>query len=240
MQFPLPDQRKLLELASTDAELAQVRHRLRAAPLVARVRELEDQVGAVHRQVVEARTQIEDLDRGVARSEGELDKVKARLVRDRELADQGLGAKVQRELEHELGSLTRRLSDLEDAELEMLERQESLADQVAALQAKEAELAETLATSRAERDDAHAGHRGHEAQLVATRAALVASLPAALVSAYEAARRDARTGAAQLVGSQCSGCRLELPPNEVGRLRSLPPEQIEHCDECGCIIVRVD
>lgn len=238
MQYPIPVQLRLLDLAALDRELAQVSHRLRTAPLAARANDVAEQVASVHRQVVTARTQIEDLDRKIARSEDELTKVKARLARDRELADQGVSAKVQRELQHELTSLTRRLSDLEDAELELMEQQENLGEQVSSLQAKEAELAATLGTARGERDEAQAQNSARHTELAERRAATVRDLPDDLVRMYETARRAGSAGAAHLVGNQCTGCRIELTASDVARLRAAPPEQIETCEECGCVIVR--
>lgn len=234
-----PDQqRKLLELQKADTELGQVRHRAAVQPLAREVRELTTQMDLLRREIVNAKVSGDDLRRAVDKSEEELERVRKRLQRDREMVGQGATARAQRELEHELTSLARRLSDLEDAELAMLEQQEQVAETVTSLQSREADLTRRLAQSQESKDSAAAEIAQREHELVSHRSALAAGIPDELLKYYESIRVDTPIAAAELRGNQCGGCRLELPPSELADVRSAASDAVVCCEECGCILVR--
>lgn len=238
MRFPLAEQLRLLDLQAVDLELTRVRHRLRLAPAGATLRALLDQQDQLRRTIVTTRTDHEDLQRAINRCEQDLQRVRARQERDRALADQGASGKLQRELDHELASLARRLSALEDEELQLLERQDELAGQLAALQQRDAELGAQVAAERTAASAADQADHGREAELGAGRAALVQEISPDLVRRYEQIRAGTPIAAARLADEQCGGCRLQLPPADVDRLLALPADEVATCEECGCILVR--
>ena len=59
-----------------------------------------------------------------------------------------------------------------------------------------------------------------------------------LLEMYEQCREKANgVGAARLVGTTCQGCHLSIPATEVDRVKKAPPGTVEHCDNCGTILV---
>ena len=78
---------------------------------------------------------MEDLDTQVSRFESEIDGVRQREDRDRSLLQSVADAKQLSELQHELETLQRRQSSLEDSLLEVMERREQLQAQQTAEQA---------------------------------------------------------------------------------------------------------
>ena len=57
--------------------------------------------------------------------------------------------------------------------------------------------------------------------------------------AYEKLRAgNGGVGAAALQGARCMGCRLELTPTELGRIRNASPDEVQRCEECRRILVR--
>src|SRR5271155_5991254 len=88
---------------------------------------------------------LEDLDTQVSRFESEIDAVRQREERDRSLLQSVADAKQLSDLQHELGTLERRQSSLEDSLLEVMEHREQLQAQqtaeVAAIDALQADLA---------------------------------------------------------------------------------------------------
>src|SRR4029078_1976120 len=91
---------------------------------------------------------LEDLDGQVAKFESEIDAVRQREDRDRSLLAAGtVDAKQLTELQHELETLERRQSSLEDSLLEVMERREELQSQQAGEPAASDELQNKLAAA---------------------------------------------------------------------------------------------
>ena len=148
-------QRSLLELAELDAELTRLAHR------VANLAEQQqfEQVQAEHRAATDRLAAlsiaIEDLDAQVSRFESEIDGVRQREDRDRKLLDSGsVDPKQLEELQHELETLERRQSSLEDSLLEVMERREQLTAEQAAESAKVDGLQRDLDAAAQARDEA--------------------------------------------------------------------------------------
>ena len=122
-------QRRLLELADVDAELARVEHRRRTLPETEEVAEAERTVRAKRDAQVANETALADLDREVTRQEKEVDAVRAREDRDRALLAGGtVSAKQLTDLEHELATLQRRQATLEDEGYDVLLASGALVD----------------------------------------------------------------------------------------------------------------
>ena len=119
------EQQKLLDLAAEDVALTQLAHRGRTLPEVAAVEAAEEAERTFSADVVRAETEVKDLGREVKRMESDVETVRAREAKDQRLLDSGsVSPKEMTNLQHELESLKRRQSDLEDQELELMERLE--------------------------------------------------------------------------------------------------------------------
>ena len=125
MQADHFDQQKLLALAAEDVALAQLAHRRRTLPELAAVEAAQEAQRTLADDVVRAETEGRDLDRAPKRLEGDVDTVRQREARDQARIDGGATAKEITGLQHELESLHRRQSDLEDQVLELMERREA-------------------------------------------------------------------------------------------------------------------
>src|SRR5690606_28980486 len=118
-------QRRLLELAELDTSLAQLAHRRRNLPEHAELERLDREIAKLEDERVRAQVAVDDLDRDIARVDRDVEQVRQRADRDRARLDAGTGpAKELEALQHELGTLARRQRELEDAELELMEKRE--------------------------------------------------------------------------------------------------------------------
>jgi predicted nucleic acid-binding Zn-ribbon protein len=234
------DQQRLLDLAAEDVALSQLAHRQRTLPEAAAVEAAEDAERHLSGELVHAETDVRDLEREVKRLEADIDVVRQRATRDRQrLEAGGLPAREVTALQHELDSLARRQGDLEDQELELMERQEA-AD--AALKAAR-EGQETAAAEREQavqlRDDALTNLTEATARHEAARAQVAAGVPAPLLSLYDRIKaQTGATGAALLKARQCQGCRIELNGRELAAVRNAPPDEVVRCENCGRVLVR--
>ena len=234
-------QRRLLDLAGLDAELARAQHRRRTMPEQTAVEDAETTVRAHRDAVVTARTSVGDLGRDVAKLEQEVAQVTAREERDRGLVDSGsVSAKQVTDLSHELDTLARRRGVLEDSQLEAMERLDAaetdLAHEQVALDAAETALADAV-----ERRDGVLGDIDVlEARRGAERAELAKTLPEDLLALYDQLRARTGTGAGELVGARCGGCRIEMDRNEIRAVAAAAPDDVVRCEQCGTIVVRTE
>jgi len=233
-------QRRLLDLQAIDTALAQLSHRRKNLPEHVEIDKLAREVSTLEDERIRAKVGVDDLDRDIARLERDIDQVRARKDKDQARLDAGTGpARELEALQHELGTLTRRQTELEDAELELMEQREQAEAVLNAVEAR-------LAAARQSRDDAEARRTAALADMTkdeefrrAGRGPLVADLPADLVALYEKVREaTGGIGAALLRAGRCGGCRLELSGSELSRVRSTPPDEVIRCDECRRILIR--
>lgn len=231
-------QKRLLDLAQVDAELSRLAHRRRALPENAELTAAEDRVRAGKDTLVEAETAAGDLDRDITRLERDIDGVRARTQRDQQLLAGGIGAKQAQDLQHELETLARRQSNLEDEQLEVMEQREALSGNLDHARRVLAEAEGELSAVTERRDTAIADIDAAEAGRTRDRAAILPDLPEDLLAVYEQRRAQGRVGAGLLRERRCGACRLELDRTFLGRIKAAPADEVVYCEECDAILVR--
>jgi len=233
-------QRRLLDLQAIDTTLAQLAHRRRTLPELAELERLAREIAALDDERVRAQVAVDDLDRDIARVDKDVEQVRARAAKDQTRLDSGSGpARELEALQHELASLARRQSELEDTELELMEQRETadtalraVLDRLSAARARR-EAVETA------RDETLRQIAQEEEFRAAGRKPLVADLPADLVALYERIRESSGgLGAALLRGGRCEGCRLELSGVDRAAVKAADPDEVVRCEECRRILVR--
>ncbi|GAA3819834.1 zinc ribbon domain-containing protein [Cellulomonas soli] len=238
---PVADQQRLLDVQALDTRLDQLTHKRRTLPALARLVELDSQVSDLHTALVTSRTAVEDLRREVRKAETDVEQVRGRAVRDQQRLDAGQGsAKDMQALTSELTSLARRQAELEEVELEVMERLEAHETALAELTSAHTALIDQKSVVEAERDAGFAEVDAEATRVRNERETAVAGLDEALVALYERLRGQlGGSGAAALRGRRCEGCRLELNPLDLDVIRKKPAEAVVRCEECGRILVRL-
>lgn len=237
---PAHDQRRLLDVQALDTRLAQIAHRARTLPEHAAIAALDGTERSLRDELVAARTVASDVEREATRAETEVEQVRSRAERtSARLAAGGTPPKELQQLLAEAEALTRRLRTLEDAQLEVMERQEAAAEAVAALEERAAGLSGERAKLVAARDTALTAAREEHDRTGAQRAGAIGQLDKGLVALYEQvrARRDG-LGAAAVVGETCGGCRLPFTGTFRVRVAAAAPDDVVQCEECDRILVR--
>ena len=233
-------QRRLLDLQALDAALARLEHRRRTLPELAVIASAGSRLAGLRDSVVRAETEVGDLDRDLRRLENDVDQVRQRSTRDQQrMQSAAVPAKELESLQHEVESLARRQSDLEDAELEVMEQREEVDSRAAALRAEVSSLEGERDAAVTARDKAYAEIDASAAEDVAARASVVGELPGDLLALYERVRAaSGGVGAAELRHRRCEGCRLELAGSELRAARAAPPDEVLRCENCRRILVR--
>ncbi len=232
-------QRLLLELADLDARLRRAEHARTHPAEAARINELIAQRQEQNHELTRLTGVLEDARTELARLESDVGVAEQRRNRDTDRLATTSSPKDAQALEHELESLARRLSELEDAQLEVMARVE---DAEAGVNAQRALIDQTIAEGAALTAQAKAGVEAASSegeQLARDRAALVAGIPADLVADYE---RRAKRGVAVgfLRRGTCEGCQMMLSDSDLNRVRHASADEVLSCPECGGILVRTE
>ncbi|GAA0605067.1 zinc ribbon domain-containing protein [Kribbella sandramycini] len=231
----------MLDLQDLDLQLDQVAHKRKSLPEHQALTELLAEKSVVDRELVTADTEVDDLQREQKKADSDVEQVRQRRARNQQRIDSGQisSPKDLENLQHEIGSLERRISDLEDAELEVMEKLEAaevvqagLRGRAEAFAGKQSELEGSRDSQLKELDEQRAG-------IAEQRAGVVGELPEALVTQYQRLREhNGGIGAAPLVGKRCMGCRMELAPSDLSAIKAAAPDAVLRCEECGRILVR--
>lgn len=233
------DQRLLLEVAELDARIRRAEHARSNPPQAARVQELLAQRQTLSQELTARLGARDDLRTEISRIESDVAIVDARRTRDADRMAQTSNVKEVQGYESELAALAKRKSDLEEAELEVMERLEqaeaAVAEQEAVIGATNAEGAELSAEAKRIVAEATAALEA----AARDRSAVSGSVPADLLALYD--RVAARgIGAALLRARTCEGCRMVLSGTDLQTLRTAADDAVVTCPECGCILVRTE
>lgn len=234
-------QLRLLDLQALDSTLDRLAHRRRTLPELAEIERLETKVEALRDDTVRAETEVSDLARETKRFEDEIEQVRARRARDETHLNSGAitDPKQLEELQHEVATLNRRQSDLEDGELEVMERAEAAQSVLDRLTGERDQLLAARDDAGTARDKAFADIDDELARTSAERAELAATFPADLLALYERLRADhGGVGAGPIERGRCGGCRLDLMQNEKADVRAAAVDDVLRHEECGRIMVR--
>ena len=240
MKAAVDQQRALAEVVEIDAELARMAHRRSHLPELQRYNEVQAEQHTGNDRVAAMQLALDDLETQVRRFETEIDAVRLREDRDRSLLTSGTpDAKQLSDLQHELETLQRRQSSLEDSLLEVMERREDLQLEQSRGLAAINDLQAELASVQQARDEALAEIDRASEDRAKRRAELMAGLDAELVELYERQRSSAGVGAGLLQGRRCGACRIELDRGELARISAAADDDVLRCPECRAILLRV-
>jgi len=144
-------------------------------------------------------------------------------------------------MQHELVSLERRITSLEDEELEVMERLEEAQQALDSLLEQLRAADERLVSLGEARDRQVLEIEEELTKVKADRDPAAADIPAELLALYDRLRENkGGVGAAALRARQCGGCRLSLDNAELAVIRKAPSDEVIRCEECQRILIRTD
>ena len=237
-----PDaQLKLLDVQALDSRADQLRHQRANLPEIAEIVTLTASRAELNDSMRDMQIAVDDLTAAQKKADRDVEQVKVRRSKDQDRMDQGLisNPKDLERMQHELDSLNRRITTLEDEELEVMEELEEAQVRLTELQRQIADADERLSAVTAERDRRTAEIDAELSTVSADREPAVADVPADLLALYDRLRESKNgVGAAELRARQCGGCQLGLDASELSQIKSSPADQVIRCEECQRILVR--
>ncbi|HVQ88684.1 MAG TPA: hypothetical protein VMT88_10940 [Actinomycetes bacterium] len=234
-------QLKLLDLQVVDSTLDQLAHRKANLPEVIELQKFAVEQSTIRDAVVSATTRASDIKREQDKLEQDIDQVRQRMERDQQRLEAGTvsSAKELESLQHEVESLRKRQRDLEDVELEVMERLEEIDNELTKLQADDDRLSAATADTEQKRLAALDGIAKDEESARQQRSVLAPQIDAELLALYDKLRNQyGGVAVVAIKHRRCDGCRLDMNATDVGRIREAPEDAVLRCEECRRIQVR--
>ncbi|MDA8887005.1 hypothetical protein N9I02_00560 [Pontimonas sp.] len=231
-------QARLLDLAACDLATQRAAASLRSLPETLHIPTLEAAVEEIKSRRHDAMIEKENIQAELTRAESDVTLVEARIHKDDERLTHTSSAKDAQGLEHELESLRKRRSDLEDIELAIMERLEQADSVLTGLIAELATADEALTDARAQYTAQSAALEAEAATQRATRESIVAILPDDLYALYERQRERYGVGASHLRGGVSSASGVALTESDLQDIRRAALEEVVMCPDSNAILVR--
>jgi uncharacterized protein len=236
MKATAVEQQALLDLAAVDLEIARANRRLAEIEQATAREAVQAKLSAASERLLTARHIADELASEIERLEQDLALVDTRIAQDKSRLETSSNPRDITGIQHELVSLEKRKANLEEAELELLERREVNAADVA-----EAATARTTAQAELDQIDAELEAAGVKAKsglalLMQQREKFVA-----LVTAEQQELYNKLVGktlpVARLEGFTCGACNLALSGATVDEIRATPRDELARCPECAAMLV---
>lgn len=237
MKANLQDQKRLLELVELDLSL--VRNSSDKSKLLAAtdIQVASEKALSLSDQLIDARNKFGDLELELKRSENDLELVEKRIAKDNDRLATTSSSRDALGIEHELTTLAKRKSDLEDAELGTLEALELVRAELKAAESTKASAEQELGSLRSALAANTAKLDSQRAELSSKRTALVGLLDPELAVAYQR-KADRGVAVGKLLGRECGACRLSITATNLEEIVAMPADEIAECPNCQAYLVR--
>lgn len=234
-------QNLLIELQLIDTAISHLKIKLANLPEREQITAIHTRLENTAVELAVVETELADVAIDLRRIEVDVEQVADRMKKDESRLSSGAGSpKELEQLQHELGTLAKRKSELEDGELEVMLKHDAVKVRVDELQNDQVGLKQLELELNIRLENATTEIQSEIGVQQAERGLLVPQIEANLVELYEKVRTsNDGVGAALLVGNKCEGCHLSINAIEIERIKSLPADEIIRCEECRRILVRI-
>lgn len=234
------DQRSILDIARFDQQSNLLRHKASTLPELIEITNTTVKFNNARDLRIAAETELSDVKRELLRAEADVEQVVSRIVRDEvRLTGGSASPKELEQLQHEIGTLGTRRAELEEVELEIMMRVDSIQASITKLSQEGEALGAIIADLEIRKENALASINTELESITGDRLKTVGSIEKTFIDLYEKIRGSSGgPGAAALVAGACSGCNLSINAVELKRFTDLADDEVVRCEECRCILVR--
>jgi hypothetical protein len=228
----------LLELQKIDTALSQLVHRqanlderkaLVAAKTALVVSQGEN--ARLNAELIAAKDEISSLEAANKKCEAQIAKYSQQLKTV-------IAPREAEALQHEIETVRTERSANDDKELLLLETSENLELQLRLTVEQINELSAAVASATATLNEALKICEDEKKSLEAKRLDVASAIEIKLIKLYDVKRTKRTTAAvADLHGSKCQSCHLDLSVVELSALRKLGAEEFAECPNCDCYLV---
>lgn len=239
---PREDQLQLLQVAELDSRLARLRAADERHPLRAEVGQLMNLVAAKARELIEAKTALEDAQQVLNDAERRTAELASVVKGKRERLNAGIGMDSREllTLQSEIDTNQALLDDASDAEFSALEALEAAEQAILDVEAEQALLNERIVAGRAELEEAIEEIKRESEDVRRERDALYDPLAADLKNAYERAQHSGGLTVIALHHNGQTSAGVQISPIEVNQIKNGDPANIHISEDYQCIVVLLD
>jgi len=239
MKAKVESQRLLLDLNSIDQSISKLDYQKKNHPQLMKITELTARLPSIEASIVENDSQIIETKKEVSKAEIDVENISKRVQKDKErLASSETSAKDLTQIQHEIGTLDSKQKELEEVQIEFLEKVEDLEHKKRGLQEIleqiKAEISELNTLIKADFEKAN-----KEITIFATeRQTIINKVDNELFKLYEKIRIENGNGAGFFREGVCNSCQIKISPSEINLIEVEDPEEVLRCENCRCIMVR--
>lgn len=187
--------------------------------------------------LLQVKNEIDALALELGRAEVDLQLVDGRIEKDQQRMQQSSNQRDIQGIQSELVALQRRKDELEDAELQLLERKDLLEAKLASVELERKELQDRVSHLENQQHAELAKLQSGQQLLREDRARGLGQLTAELADHYEKLFAKG-ISVGRLSGLVCDACGMTLSGDSLDMIRDTPMDELAHCGECGAILVR--
>ncbi len=230
-----PDLEKLIVLQKHDIEAKRLRDEMIALPkLVASLTAKLEAAKGQREVIVGLIAKEEALRRG---QESDVKDLRAKIARTRKNLELATNTVQTTAYEHEIGFAESKISGIEDAELESMERSEVLDAQKKLADAAVTDAETILAREMVRSNETVAADRTLLAEVEKLRAAERADINEASLSVYDRIAKGKGTAVSEALNQKCTACQMMVRPQRWNDLRDRNnDDQMMTCESCGRLL----
>lgn len=240
MKAPPAEQRLLLELQSMDTLDRQLAYASDHVPETELIAQLNGELAESATEFITRQGLVEDARSEITRLESDVEVVKLRLAADAEREAQSSNAKDVQALESEIASLKTRMTNLEEMELEVMQRLEDFEKSLEELHVSRSSIETRIIEHQQSRDKRRAEIAAEREQISAQRSLVASRISQELLALYEKQRDRYVIGAALLTRGISGGSGVALSESDLAKIRSAADDEVVMCPDSSCILVRTE
>ncbi|NDF67492.1 MAG: hypothetical protein EB142_06300 [Actinobacteria bacterium] len=227
----------LLELQKIDTELLQLAHRVANLEERAVLTKAKAALATSHKQHAIASDELASTKTEIDALEAANKKCESQIAKYSQQLKTVIAPREAEALQHEIETVRAERGANDDQELLLLETTESLQTQLKRVAEQIAAQVVEVDSATASLNDAINSCDAQKNVLDERRAAVAGTIDAKMLKLYDIKRNKRATPAvADLHGSKCQSCHLDLSVVELSALKKLGADEIAECPNCDCYL----
>ncbi len=234
------EQERVITLQTLDTSLTQLAHKEKTLSVIQALEILTISHNSTRDLIIAAETEKADIKHELSKSEIDVEQVVTRIEKDEKRMASGTASpKELEQMQHELASLNKRRSELEEIELEVMVRVDGIDDRIKSLSAERDQFKLKMAELDAQKTKELTDIAEAVSSANSQRADISVKISTEVVELYEKIKKTGDgIGAARLIEGKCDGCHLSINAVELSKIKETAADEIVRCEECRRILVR--